>query len=272
MQNKKLPASTAYRKQLTLQGFGLSFLFASLLFLITGHWFSFGVVVPGLLLGFGVGTFLDQRRSVSPLAKNRKEIHQMDSRFAAWFRNLYLNESLPVRFAGLLILGVVLLILSWCAGYYLLPEQLLQTGAPAGEAAAQNMYWEWARILGYNLLVLVVIALIGLLLPSYPFAYLVPLAWCVLYGLLLGTNSFVIPMPERLAPTLDVFQRAGPFELAAYLLVAASAYSPARRTLTGFKAALSRRLDRSQWLGLALGILLLILASAWEARMILAAA
>jgi hypothetical protein len=265
------PVSMDHRKRLTLQGFGLSFLLSSLLFLITGHWLSFGVVLLGLLLGFGLGTFLDQRRSASPLVENRKETAQPDGRLAAWLRKLYLNESLLVRFASLLASGVVLLILAWYAGYYLLPEQLLQTGAPAGGSAAQNIYWEWARILGYNLLVLVAIALIGLLLPAYPFAYLIPLAWCVLYGLLLGTNSFVIPMPERLAPTLEVFQRAGPLELAAYLLVAASAYSPSRRTLTGVKAALSSRLDRSQWFGFILAILLLVLAAAWEARMIMAA-
>jgi hypothetical protein len=272
MQSEKLSTSNTYRKRLTLQGFGFSFLLASLLFLITDQWLSFGVIVPGLLLGFGLGTLLDQRRSISHLAENRKIAHQADGRFATWLCNLYLNNSLPVRFASLLVLGALLLILAWYAGYYLLPEQIIQTSAPAGKAAAQNIYWEWARILGYNLLVLVAIALIGLLLPSHPFAYLVPLAWCILYGLLLGTNSFVIPMPERLAPTLEVFQRAGPFELAAYLLVAASAYSPARRTLIGLKATLSRRLDRSQFVGLALGILLLILASGWEAHMILAAA
>jgi hypothetical protein len=266
------PASTAYRKRLTLQGFGLSFLLSSLLFLITGHILSFVVILPGLLLGFGLGTFLDQRRSASSLVEPRQATAQPDGRLAAWFGKLYLSQSLLVRFASLLASGALLLILSWYAGYYLLPEQLLQTGAPAGEAAAQHIYWEWARILGYNLLVLVVIAFIGLLLPAYPFSYLIPLAWCVLYGLLLGTNSFVIPMPERLAPTLEVFQRAGPLELAAYLLVATSAYSPSRRTLTGVKAALSRRLDRSQWLGFALAILLLALAAAWEANMILAAA
>lgn len=266
------PASMEYRKRLSLQGFGLSFLLSSLLFLITGDWLSFAVILPGVLLGFGLGSFLDQRRFASPLVENRTETAQPDSRLAAWLRKLYLNESLLVRFAGLLVSGALLLILAWYAGYFLLPEQLLQTGAPAGEAAAHNIYLEWARIAGYNLLVLVVIAFIGLLLPAYPFAYLIPLAWCVLYGLLLGTNSFVLPMPERMAPSLAVFQRAGPLELAAYLLAAASAYSPARRTLTGFKDALSRRLDRSQWLGFALAFLLLALAAVWEANMILAAA
>jgi hypothetical protein len=170
---------------------------------------SFTVVLLGLILGFGLGTILDRRALASPPVNDLRNGERSGHPIGVWFRRLYLNESILVRIAVLLASGAVLLALAWTSAYYLLPERLLQTGAPAGEGAAESLLLEWSRIAGYNLLMLAAIALIGLLLPQYPFAYLVPLVWCVFYGILLGTNSFVVPMPERMAPSLSVFQRAG---------------------------------------------------------------
>ena len=266
------PTQTDYRKRLTLQGFGLSFLLSAVLFLISGNLISFTVVLLGLILGFGLGTFLDRRGLASPPGNDLRNSERSDHPSGVWLRRLYLNESLLVRIAVLLASGAVLLALAWTSAYFLLPERLLQTGAPAGEGAAGSLLLEWSRIAGYNLLMLVVIALIGLLLPQYPFAYLVPLVWCVFYGILLGTNSFVVPMPERMAPSLSVFQRAGPYEMAAFLLVAAAAYSPARRVADSTRGHFLRSVSRAQWVSFGLGFLIILLAAAWEANMIVSAA
>jgi hypothetical protein len=262
---------TDYRKRLTLQGFGLSFLLSAVLFLISGDPISFTVVLLGLILGFGLGNILDRRALASPVNDLRNG-ERSEHPIGVWFRRLYLNESILVRIAVLLASGAVLLALAWISAYYLLPERLLQTGAPAGEGAAESLLLEWSRIAGYNLIMLAAIALIGLLLPQYPFAYLVPLVWCVFYGILLGTNSFVVPMPERMAPSLSVFQRAGPYEMAAFLLVAAATYSPARRVADSTRRHFLRSVSRAQWVSFGLGFLIILLAAAWEANMIVSAA
>jgi hypothetical protein len=43
-----------------------------------------------------------------------------------------------------------------------------------------------------------------------------------LYGLFLGTNSFGNPRPEPLPPSFEVFTGTGPWEIGAYMLVAAA--------------------------------------------------
>jgi hypothetical protein len=45
----------------------------------------------------------------------------------------------------------------------------------------------------------------------------------ILYGILLGTNSFSIPAPVRFAPSLTtVLNRSGAFEITAYIAIAAA--------------------------------------------------
>jgi hypothetical protein len=258
--------SLNFKKRLSLQGFGLSFFLASLLFLVTSNWFSFGLVLLGLGAGFSLGTLLDNRQVANPAGSQVSKTRQT-SRLIRPFH----SPSLPVRFLSLLSLGAVLFTAAWYLSYYLLPEKAILYSSPLHQSIGANLFAELASILAYNLAVLVVIALIGVFLPQYPFTYLIPLVWCVYYAVLLGTNSFAVPMAERLAPSVAVFQRAGPFEMMAYLLAAASAYSPTRRMLASFKDALAVPLQRAQWIGLALAALLIVGAALREALMILQA-
>jgi len=53
--------------------------------------------------------------------------------------------------------------------------------------------------------------------------YLAPWWWALGYGVALGTNSFVLTVPGKIPPSLDiVWQHIGARELLAYLLVAAA--------------------------------------------------
>jgi hypothetical protein len=261
----------SYRKRLSMQLGGLSFLLGSILFLLTGQILTFAVIVFGIGLGFFIGSVLDKRNPGTTSHVNTGEPAKNRSVLTAYFRKTFLSDSLPIRFLSLLVAGALILIISWYIGYYLLPEGVITTGAPAGEAAAPNVLLETAAIVGYNLLVMVVIVAIGVLLPQYPFAYLIPLVWCGFYGILLGTNSFVIPMAERMAPSLAVFERVGPIEMAAYLLAAAAAYSPSRRAITKVREAIKTPISRTQLIALGLAILMILGAAYREALMILAA-
>jgi hypothetical protein len=259
------------RKRLSMQLGGLSFLLGSILFLITGQILTFAVIVFGIGLGFFIGSELDKRKPGTTSHVKTGEPAKNGSVLTANFRKTFLSDSLPIRFFSLLIAGALILIISWYIGYYLLPEGVVTTGAPAGEAAAPNVLLETTVIVGYNLLVMLVIVAIGVLLPQYPFAYLIPLVWCGFYGILLGTNSFVLPMAERMAPSLAVFERAGPIEMAAYLLAAAAAYSPLRSRITRIKEAIKAPLSRSQYIGIGIAVLMILAAAYREAQMILAA-
>jgi hypothetical protein len=254
--------ASLYRKRLILQGFGLSFLLAAVLFVVTGQFTAFLVVPLGLLLGFGVGTVLDGRKpSARPAAGST-------ARQPGLLNRWLFNERLLVRAASLLLTGAVLLIAAWFAGYYLLPEgALLGPQSLEGSAAAPpSLGLLLAEIVGRNAIWVVVIALINLLLIPSGFGYLVPLAWCIYYGLLLGTNSFGIAMPERIAPSLVIFERAGPFELTAYLLSAAASYI---RTPALKWPGKLRHISPSAWVVLVISLLMIVLAGLREALMII---
>jgi hypothetical protein len=252
-----------YRKRLTMQGFGLSFLLSAILFVLTGQYAVFAVVPLGLLLGFALGSWLDQRKPAAQ-AVSVRAAGKPNALSQALF-----HPRLLVRFASLLVLGAALLIAAWYAGYYLLPSgALLGPRAAERAAAAQpGLALLLAEIVGRNAAWVLVIALINLLLLPSGFGYLIPLTWCLYYGLLLGTNSFGVPMPERLAPSLLIFQRAGPLEMAAYLLAAAASFQHA--AVPGLWQRL-RKLSPAAWAALALSLLLILLAAAREALMILA--
>jgi hypothetical protein len=71
---------------------------------------------------------------------------------------------------------------------------------------------EFFKIFSLNLLAFSFIVLGNYILKvkNFAFGYLVPLAWIILYGVTLGTNSFAISMTARIFPTLKVFWRSGP--------------------------------------------------------------
>ncbi len=199
-------------------------------------------------------------------------------------KSLLVHERLHIRFMALFGIGAGLFLLTWTLSYLALPEGILRgrTGSAllAGDAAASSFLAEWLRIAILNLLAGSTIVLANRIFRyrGLPLGYVIPLAWFTLYAICLGTNSFSIPMPERMAPTLAIFGRTGLYEMAAFTLIAATTHSITLYEVTRFippasmpiipKPKLS--LSSKQWFGLGLGIAILVAANAREAYMILA--
>lgn len=194
------------------------------------------------------------------------------------------HEKLLVRFTALCGIGLLLFFIAWMLSYQLLPEGIFRgrTGAAilAGSDAADSFLLEFVRIAGIN----VIIAVLFILIPNrlivvgrLPLGYLPPLLWAVMYGVFMGTNSFTIAAPERLAPSLTVFGRSGLYEIAAYCLMAAATHNIAiSRSSTLFSTRTEPIVPRPSLLanihgpGVAIALLLLLGACAWEAYRIVA--
>jgi len=199
-------------------------------------------------------------------------------------KRLLCHERLYVRFLALFGLGVVLFTLTWTLSYFFLPEGVLRgrTGSAmlAGDEAADSFLAEWLKIVALNLMAgsLIVVANRIYRYRGYPLGYIIPLAWLTLYAVCLGTNSFSIPLAERMAPSLAVLGRSGLYEMAAFALLAVSTYSinlyevtrlvPPAYTPVTPKPKFSLTLE--QWVGLGLAIAVLLAATAREAYMITA--
>jgi len=197
-------------------------------------------------------------------------------------KRLLCNKRLYIRFLSLFGLGVLLFTLAWTLSYFFLPEGVLRgrTGSAmlAGDEAAGSFLAEWLRIVVLNLMAGALIVLANRIyrFRGFPLGYIIPLAWLTIYAVFLGTNSFSIPLPERMAPSLAVFGRTGLFEMAAFTLLAVATYSINLYEVTRFipptyepvtpKPKFSLTLD--QWVGLGLAIVVLLTANAREAYMI----
>ncbi len=198
-------------------------------------------------------------------------------------KGLLIHEKLFVRFLALFGIGAVLFTLMWTLSYFFLPEGILRgrTGSAilAGDEAAGSFIAEWLRIAAMNLMAgsLVVLANRIYRYKGFPLGYIVPLAWLSMYAICLGTNSFSIPLPERMAPSLDVFGRSGLYEMAAFTLLAVATYSINLYEVTRFipptyetvipKPKFSLTLEG--WIGFGLAIAVLLAANAREAYMIM---
>jgi len=169
----------------------------------------------------------------------------------------------------------------WYLSYHLLPEGLLRgkTGAAiiVGSEAAPTMLEEWGKIEMYNLVALFLIILLNIIryLNRFPLGYVTTLGLIALYAAFLGTNSFSMPMVEPIAPSLAVFERGGPYEMIAYILVAVATYNQSRFALTEdmhrmkdiHRISPVPRLSLEQWGGIGLAIALVLLAGWREAAM-----
>jgi len=142
----------------------------------------------------------------------------------------YLNGCIAKVLARLAVLWLICALLftaSWTTSYYLLPEGVLRGKLPGQyiPVATSHAITTFLRVFGVNLLVgcgLVALAnfcQVG----NTPLGYQIVTYHAVLYGILLGTNSFGIPAPVRFAPSLmTVLNRSGAFEITAYIAIAAA--------------------------------------------------
>jgi hypothetical protein len=252
-------------------GAGLSFALGSALFAITGEWAYLLLVPAGALVGLAVGALAHR---YPPLREGGRRTLDAAKQGGSILLERFADERLLVRFGLLFLLSLALFLATWSLAYAFLPERLLAAGNPARlaghEEVSATLWSEWQSLVARNLPWVAGIALINLLV-GYPYACLVPLWWTVFYALLLGTNSFAIPMPEPMAPSLEVLGRAGPYELVAFLFAAAATYPLSRISLPWRKVHVKTPVRRWEVaLGLLLGAAGILLAAWREAAMLLA--
>ena len=200
-------------------------------------------------------------------------------------KNKYLfNDSIIVRFISLFVIGAILFTVAWYISYHFLPEGILQgkTGSAiiVGSEAAPTMLEEWGTIVMWNLGALFLVFIVNLIryLDRFPLGYLNPIGMITRYAICLGTNSFFIPMAERMAPTLAVLLRGGPYEMTAFILMAVATYNQSCFALTKGMHSLKDIhrispvpwMSLEQWAGIGLAIALILLAGWREAAMIMA--
>lgn len=137
------------------------------------------------------------------------------------------SDNIWVRFAALWVLCALIFVVAWTASYYLLPEGVLR-----GKLLGQGMPIETPQVITTFLRIFAINMLAGCGLVTLanlfrvgdtPLGYFPVMYHSVLYGVLLGTNSFGIPAPARFAPSLTtVLSRSGAFEITAYIAIAAA--------------------------------------------------
>ncbi len=186
------------------------------------------------------------------------------------------------RFLALYGIGLVLFFISWIISFYLLPEGLLRGvgvfGALAGDKAANDMFIEFIKIFSLNLLgwSFIILGNYILRINYFSFGYLIPLAWMIMYGATLGSNSFSIPLEESLAPSLSVFSRSGLYEMLAATLLAVATHSISVNKSTSFFSKSKpvpedkrTPLNKEDWIAIGIALLLLVGAALRESYMII---
>lgn len=117
--------------------------------------------------------------------------------------------------------------LVWFLSYYFLPEGILRGRFLSADLPLETsrVVSTFLRIFATNLVVGVGLILVAslFLVGNIPMSYFVVGVHALLYGMLLGTNSFAIPAVGRFVPSLSVaVGRSGAFEITAYIAVAAA--------------------------------------------------
>jgi hypothetical protein len=191
---------------------------------------------------------------------------------------LLLHKSVAVRFIALYAVGLILFYLAWFFSYSFLPEGLLRGyGAAAklaGDRSSPVLVAEWVKIVGINLFscLLVYTSNWFMIKNRFPLGYLIPLQWFIIYGLLMGSNSFSIPLERAIAPSLAAFGRSGPYEIGAYALLAAATARRFKYRLSSFfaqpvaiESSQREPLRSGERIALLLAILVLLLSNLHEA-------
>ncbi|HNT75081.1 MAG TPA: stage II sporulation protein M [Anaerolineae bacterium] len=109
---------------------------------------------------------------------------------------------------------------------------------------------------------------------DYPLGYSTVTLLALLFAVTLGTNSFTLSTGGKQPPTFAIFTSSGLYEITAYLLAAAATLSLAKYRLVGqwpkqtVEAVVippTQPLIRERFWGLLAAILILVLATGWEA-------
>jgi hypothetical protein len=198
------------------------------------------------------------------------------------FKPFLLHDKLLIRFGSLLGVVLVFFLGAWTLSYLFLPEGILQ-GRNVGQILAGNdlaggsVWLEWLRIFAINLVVMLLVIIAPNVFRTegdYPLGYHTATLIALMYGVVLGTDSFTLSMGGKIAPTVAIFGRSGIYEIAAYVLAAAATVSISKYRLVGkwpkqtIEALVppqARFVVQERNVGLLLAITILLIACGWEA-------
>jgi len=191
------------------------------------------------------------------------------------------HKKLWVRFLSYFSILILIFLILWTVSYYFLPEGVLRgktATVVTGNQAAESFLLEFLRIAIYNLFISIVLIIAAnwiFKVGCYPLGYLLPIYFSILYAITLGTNSFAIPLPERIMPTFAVLKRSGIYEIMAFVLMATATYGISAYRVKQFIPPKSEEImpkpnifKNIDWVGFIIAILLLLAANAWEAYQI----
>jgi hypothetical protein len=191
------------------------------------------------------------------------------------------NEKFWIRFLSYFGVSTLIFLIVWTASYFFLPEGIIRGKSATvivGDEAARSFFKEFLRIAAYNLFISMMLIFAAnwiFKVGCYPLGYLLPIYFVILYAIVLGTNSFAILLPERMAPSLAVFRRSGIYEIIAFILMATATYGISSYRVLSFIPPKSEEIKPKpkfsqdiNWVGFIAAILLLLAANAWEAYQI----
>ncbi|MEM2876281.1 MAG: hypothetical protein QXL67_04965 [Candidatus Bathyarchaeia archaeon] len=128
------------------------------------------------------------------------------------------------------MIGFIILLTSWSLSYVSLPE-----GSARGVVivsyvplTTEEVNSTFIRIFFYNLLVAAALITLANLIKvkGLPLGYFALLYHWALYGVFLGTNSFMLPSVAKLFPSLNtLFHGSGIYEITSYTILAAATYN-----------------------------------------------
>jgi hypothetical protein len=139
-------------------------------------------------------------------------------------------ENTMIRFVSMWIVGLAILLFTWTFSFKALPEYIVRGGSGTFHVPvrAENEALTFARIFLWNLCIGCIPIAIGNLvrLKGVPLGYILAFYHWGMYGILLGTNSFVIPGPGKFLPSLvTLFYGSGIYEISSYTLICSATFN-----------------------------------------------
>jgi hypothetical protein len=140
------------------------------------------------------------------------------------------NENVWIRLVSMWMVGFAILILTWIFSYRALPEGVVSgsSGVYYVPIKAEDVAVTFLRIFLWNLCVGCIPVVIGnfVRVKGIPLGYLLAFYHWGIYGVLLGTNSFVIPGPGKFLPSLTtLFYGSGIYEISSYTMLSSATFS-----------------------------------------------
>ena len=188
------------------------------------------------------------------------------------------NENLWIRLGSMWTVGFAILFLTWVLSFRSLPEAAIRgsSGAYYIPVKAQDTTTTFVRIFLWNVCVGCIPVALGSLVrvKGIPLGYLLTFYHWSIYGVLLGTNSFVIPGAGKFIPSLTtLFHGSGIYEITAYTLISSATFALYNRIGNSSgnldsarkQETFALKLSKTELATIAFAILILAVANYYEA-------